>query len=182
MKPTDVLRHEHEVILMVLAAAERVAGRIEEGASADGDKIAQVIEFSRNFVERCHHAKEEKHLFPKLRERSPRAAEGPLAVMLREHEESRRVVREIAEALAMAHSGGRPAQMHLAERLVFYVDLLEAHIDKEDNVLFPMADRVFRAEDQEALTDAFARIEAEELGVGVHEKYHQLAHELAEQR
>ncbi|MCX5685506.1 MAG: hemerythrin domain-containing protein [Planctomycetota bacterium] len=182
MKPTDVLRHEHEVILMVLSAAERLAGRIEEGQAPDGDKIAQVIEFSRHFIDRCHHAKEEKHLFPMLRERSPHAAEGPLAVMRHEHEEGRAVVREIAEALALAHGDGQPARMHLAERLVFYVDLLQAHIDKEDNILFPMAERVLRAEDQEALTDAFARIEAEELGAGVHEKYHQLAHELAGQR
>ena len=80
MKPTDVLRHEHEVILMVLAAAEREASRIEEGEAPAGERIAQVVEFSRNFIDRCHHAKEEKHLFPMLSERSPRAAEGPLAV------------------------------------------------------------------------------------------------------
>jgi hemerythrin-like domain-containing protein len=55
---------------------------------------------------------------------------------------------------------------------------LRAHIDKEDNVLYPMADRLFTPEDQRALTKAFEKVEAEEIGEGVHEKYHQLAHDL----
>ena len=182
MNPTDILRHEHEVILMVLGAAEREAGRIEDGRPVDGDKVAQVLEFSRHFVDRCHHAKEEKFLFPKMRERSPHAAEGPLSVMLGEHEEGRRLVREIAELLPPARNGDPAALKNLAEKLVFYVDLLDAHIDKEDNVLFPLADNVLRPEDQKALLAAFEKIEAEELGEGVHEKYHHLAHELAEQK
>jgi hemerythrin-like domain-containing protein len=181
MKPTDVLRHEHEIVLMVLEAAEREAGRIEDGEPVDGDRVAQIIEFARNFVDRCHHTKEEKHLFPKMRERSPHAAEGPLSVMLGEHDEGRRLVKDIAERLPPAHNGDSAALRGLAEKLVSYGDLLEAHIDKEDNVLFPLADRVLRAEDQQALAEALDKIEAEVLGEGVHEKYHQLAHELAGQ-
>jgi hypothetical protein len=38
---------------------------------------------------------------------------------------------------------------------------------------------LFTAEDRRALAEAFDRVEAEEMGAGVHEKYHQLAHELA---
>jgi len=60
------------------------------------------------------------------------------------------------------------------------VALLRAHIDKEDNVLFPMADQLLTAADQKELTEAFEKVEAEEIGEGVHDKYHQLAHELAE--
>jgi hemerythrin-like domain-containing protein len=41
-----------------------------------------------------------------------------------------------------------------------------------------MADQLFSIEDQQFLSEAFDRVEAEEMGAGVHEKYHQLAHEL----
>ena len=34
-------------------------------------------------------------------------------------------------------------------------------------------------EDQKELTEIFEKVEAEKIGVGVHEKYHQIAHELA---
>jgi hemerythrin-like domain-containing protein len=46
-------------------------------------------------------------------------------------------------------------------------------------VLFPMADRVLSREDQEELARAFDNVEAEEMGEGVHERYHRLAHRLS---
>ncbi|MCJ7706558.1 MAG: hypothetical protein MUO38_02955 [Anaerolineales bacterium] len=42
---------------------------------------------------------------------------------------------------------------------------------KEDNVLFPMADRVKRGEKKAEVVEAFERVEHEEPGEGVHEKY-----------
>jgi hemerythrin-like domain-containing protein len=181
MKPTDVLRHEHKIILMVLEAAEREARGMEAGGPPHGARLSQAIEFCRNFTDRCHHAKEEKHLFPKMKERSPLAAERPLGVMMGEHEEGRRLVAAMADGLPPACDGDRAAVQVLAARLIEYVDLLRAHIDKEDNILFPLADKVLREEDQKALIEAFEKIEAVELGEGVHEKYHHLAHVLAEQ-
>ena len=58
--------------------------------------------------------------------------------------------------------------------------LLRAHIDQEDNVVYPIADQILTAEDQRDLGEAFDRVEAEEMGLGVHERYHTMAHELAE--
>jgi hemerythrin-like domain-containing protein len=48
-----------------------------------------------------------------------------------------------------------------------------------NNVLFPMADQVLPAEEQIQLAGLFDKVEEEEIGPGVHERYHQLAHELA---
>jgi hemerythrin-like domain-containing protein len=56
---------------------------------------------------------------------------------------------------------------------------MRLHIDKENKVLFPLADRLFTPADQQALLQDFDKHEAEEIGAGVHERYHQLAHELA---
>lgn len=47
-------------------------------------------------------------------------------------------------------------------------------------MLYPMAEQILTAEDQQWLAKEFDRVEAEEVGAGVHEKYHQMAHELAE--
>jgi hemerythrin-like domain-containing protein len=55
------------------------------------------------------------------------------------------------------------------------VALLRQHIYKEDNILFPMADRVIPLEKQEKVAEDFERIEHEETGEGVHEKYLALA-------
>ncbi|MBC7263375.1 MAG: hemerythrin domain-containing protein [Chloroflexi bacterium] len=180
MIPTEVLKHEHEIILMVLDAAEREAGRVQDSGKVNADALDKMVDFFRNFADHCHHAKEEKQLFAKMRERGMPGDRGPIAVMLLEHDEGRRRVRAVAEALPQAQKGDSLAIRSLQENLSAYVQLLRAHIDKEDNVLYPMADQLFTPEDQRALAEAFEKIEAEEVGEGVHEKYHQLAYELAE--
>jgi len=179
MIPTETLKHEHQIILMVLDAAEREAQSIQDRGEVQADKIEKMLDFFRNFADHCHHAKEEELLFVKMQERGMPVRGGPIAVMLQEHDEGRQRVRAVAEALPQARSGGASALASVRSNLLAYIQLLRAHIDKEDNVLYPMADRLFTPEDQRALTKAFEKVEAEEIGEGVHEKYHQLAHDLA---
>ena len=59
-----------------------------------------------------------------------------------------------------------------------YTALLRQHIQKEDVVLFPMADRIIPIEQHDQVNAAFDHIEHEETGEGVHEKYLALAEEL----
>jgi hemerythrin-like domain-containing protein len=180
MSPTETLKHEHKIVLMVLEGAEREATAIKAGTEVHAEKVQQMVEFFRNFVDRCHHAKEERHLFPALATKGFSPESGPVGVMLHEHEQGRAAVRAIAAALPGARGGDREAATELAGALLGYVELLRGHIFKEDNVLFPMADQVLPADEQARLARAFDDVEREEIGPGVHERYHQLAHELAE--
>ncbi len=179
MTPTETLKHEHQVILLVLGAAEREAQSIQDGGAIHAEMVADMVDFFRSFADACHHAKEEKLLFVKLGERGMPAYSGPVAVMLQEHEEGRRLVRSVAEALPAARDGDPAAVALVRDNLRTYAEFLRAHIAKEDNILFPMADRLLSAQDQRDLSEAFSRVEAEEIGQGVHEKYHELAHRLA---
>jgi hemerythrin-like domain-containing protein len=99
--------------------------------------------------------------------------------MLHEHLGGRNAVKVISEALDWARQGDAAATEAVATHLAILDEHLRSHIDKENEVLFPMADKVFTPEDQQALVASFEKHEAEEIGPGVHEKYHQLAHELA---
>jgi hemerythrin-like domain-containing protein len=180
MTPTETLRHEHQIILLVLGGTEQEAASIAATGWIDAEKVGKLIDFSRNFTDRCHHAKEERHLFPALAEHGIAVEGGPIGVMLAEHEEGRRHVRAVAEALAGIARGDATAIATIGSELAGYVELLRAHIGKENDVLFVMADRVLPADEQTALAAAFERVEAEEIGEGVHEQYHQLAHELGE--
>ena len=179
MKPTEILRQEHKIILPVLAAAEKQAKAIEATGKIDGDRIEKILDFFRNFADRCHHSKEEKHLFVALQHRGFRSDVGPIAVMLAEHQQGRNRLRAVADALPKARLGDRAALRQARENLAAYVKLLKEHINKEDNVLFTMAEKVLTNQDQAVLSEAFEKTEANEIGEGVHEKYHQLAHELA---
>ena len=173
MTATEVLKHEHQAILIVIAAAEKEVASIKETGQMHADPVRRMVDFLRNFVDRCHHAKEEKHLFAKMHTHGMPMSSGPLAVMLREHEQGRVHVRAIAEAVGKTGIPSVASARKVKEELSAYAALLRAHIDKEDNVLYPMADRLLTAVEQNALTQAFERVESEEMGPGVHEKYHE---------
>jgi len=178
MTATETLKHEHRIIQLVLGGARREAERIQSAARMHGENVRKILDFFANFVDRCHHVKEEKHLFTTLEKRGMSAKSGPVAVMLQEHEDGRRIVAAIHKALPKAAAGNKSALAAVSENLLSYVELLRGHIDKEDNVLYRLADGVLTPEDQKALSEAFEKLEAEEMGEGVHEKYHRLAHEL----
>ncbi len=180
MTPIELLMHEHQIILMVLEAVEREAQRVQDSGQVNAAKTEQMVDFIRNFADRCHHAKEEDLLFVRMQERGMPAQGGPIGAMLMEHAEGRRLVKATAEALPEAAKGDPQAVAAVGNNLLGYVRLLRAHINKEDNVLYPMGERILTAEDQQWLAKEFDRVEAEEMGAGVHEKYHQMAHELAE--
>ena len=175
MKPTEDLKHEHEVILLVLTRLEPA----EETPQVDAAWLEQFVDLSRVFIDRCHHGKEERLLIPRMHERGISADDRAIYFTLREHEQGRALVRAIAEALPGAQAGQAEALAAARDSLQQYGHLLQGHIRKEHEVLFPMADGVFTAADQVELEAAFEKLEAEEIGAGVHEKYHHLAHELA---
>jgi hemerythrin-like domain-containing protein len=126
------------------------------------------------FADRCHHGKEEDILFPRMEARGVPRDGGPIGVMLFEHDEGRAFVGAIADAIDVYERDGQAAARVIAENARGYVDLLRQHIMKEDNVLFPMADRVLSPADQAELERRFEQIETERMGPGVHERYHQL--------
>lgn len=181
MTPIEILKHEHEVILMVLDAAQREAETLGATATVDAERIRKFLDFFRNFADRCHHAKEENHLFRRMIERGFPSEAGPIAVMLAEHDQGRAHLKAVEESLALASSGDASAAAEVRDHLIGYAEILRQHIDKENNVLYVMADQILAEQDQSDLSEAFDRVEAEEMGEGTHEKFHRLAHELAGQ-
>ncbi len=105
----------------------------------------------------------------------PRQA-GPIGVMLKEHEQARSYVKGMKEALKNINDP--KARKQFVENAWAYVHLLKQHIDKEDNILYPMAEQKLSEKMMERLLEEFDRVEREETGEGVHEKYHQLLHKL----
>ena len=175
--PTQVLMAEHELILEALDAVEKKVAAIRAGTAPDRTYFEKVVAFLREFADKCHHGKEENLLFKRMTERGFPVQSGPIAVMLSEHEAGRAYIRGIAEGAAKL--GTDPAAANqIVENARGYIDLLRAHIGKENNVLFPMADRALTPEDQAHLAKEFDRFEAEETGAGVHEAMLKLLAEL----
>lgn len=169
--PTQILKDEHRVIERVLAVLRRAAGRLESGEKVDPSVFERAIDFVRNFADRYHHAKEEDALFTTLAAHGIPAQQGPIGVMLMEHDQGRAHVRGMAEALERYKAGDDSARAALAEHARGYADLLSAHIYKEDNILYPMGDRVMPATVQAELLEDFHRLEEKVLSPAEHQRY-----------
>jgi hemerythrin-like domain-containing protein len=154
--PTDILMQEHRVIEKVLAAMTRLADRVEAGAAVEPGELAMLVPFMREFADACHHGKEEHRLFPALVAGGLPASNGPVQVMCAEHEIGRGLVGRLDGAVAAYAAGRTDAGLPAALRAI--VDFYRQHIWKEDNVLFPMAQRVLGPDEAAALLAAFAEV------------------------
>lgn len=181
MKATDILMAEHEIILSVLDALERGAEKLRAGGTVPAQFFLDAADFIRNFADRCHHMKEEGVLFKTMVERGFPGEHGPIAVMLSEHEQGRDFTQDMAEAAQKLEKGDDSARNAVAHAALSYVALLRAHIQKENQILFPMAANFIPEPEHEAVEKAFEEVERTGTGAGVHEKYEALARALRKQ-
>jgi hemerythrin-like domain-containing protein len=143
--PTDILRDEHTLILKALDLLEDAAGRLERGQGAPEAWWAGLTDWLRAFADRTHHAKEEEALFPALAEAGVPSQGGPIGVMLAEHVEGRALIADMAD----------PEPDRRVRGARGYAALLRAHIAKENEVLFPLADAVLDPQAQRAVGRQF---------------------------
>lgn len=172
MDATQELVNEHKAVLVAMKLLEKIEGALAARDEQAPEHLNQLLDFFRGFVDRCHHAKEEDVLFPEMERLGIEHEDGPIGVMLEEHEEGRRCVREMAEGLARLQHGDRGALAGIRQSANAYRDLLHRHIEKEEQVLFPMAEQMVPAKQVAELISRFDAIERERVGVGKHEEYH----------
>lgn len=172
----QILVDEHDVILSVLDAVEKVAWR--RNASFPQEFYEKAFDFFPNFADKCHHAKEEDTLFPLLESRGIPRDGGPIGCMLTEHTEGRRRVAAVREALKRTAAGDVAAREIVRREALAFVDLLRHHIEKENMVLFVAGDQRLTDADKAELLKKFQCGHHSPLPPGAHEKYVALAQEL----
>ena len=139
-KPTDLLRDEHASVLKKLSDLERIVTSPDKNAATLSELKALAAFFQTDFW--VHFDKEEQALFPEMGKFVP-IDRGPVGAMLREHEELRnsneRLQSAVADYLSDMDNAGHQAQ--LKELGTHFIWMLRDHINKEDNMLFIMAEQ-----------------------------------------
>ncbi len=176
MQATDILMEEHRVIEKVLVSLETAANRLSAGQTIPMDFFFKAVDFIRNFADGCHHKKEEGILFVAMSANGLSQDSEPLSIFLEEHEDGRRLTRSMLEGAERVQGGDTASVQEVAQNALDYVMLLREHIQKEDHVLFPMAEDLIPIAQHQQLMAEFNRIEHEN---EVHEKYLRIADELA---
>lgn len=138
----EPLYRDHQRILKELDRLEADLCAWKRGEPLDQERIRDFIRFGREFIDRCHHAREENCLFPALERSGWSRTSGPLGVLLEEHEQGRCLLGQVAAALG--ENAGRTDE-ELMRKLHDYLELLRGHIAKEDGGLFPGAEEELEA-------------------------------------
>jgi hypothetical protein len=160
---------------------ERVFDAVERAFAQPGGPTPRVLEafleYATDYVDGCHNLKEENHLFPLAESRGVPRDEGPLAVMLMEHQRSRELMTRLAPLIGQYLAGQRQVRAELEAAFKEYAELLKGHYWKENDILYPLARRAMSEQDAQAV---LAGIEAEEAkhGPDTHARYYALAHEI----
>lgn len=169
-KATQDLRNEHDAILHVFDILDKMLS-IETVEEAKIYKFGdELIYFLKIFADKCHHGKEEDHLFKALIASGVPNEGGPIGVMLQEHQRGRQYISLMSKSLESRDLNNFKAAA------VNYRDLLRRHIAKENNMLFVMADNLLDDTRQNELFEKFEQHEETVIGHGVHEELHSMIH------
>ena len=133
-EPTKMLSEEHQQILKVIEALVKECNLLQSGKGIDAVFFKKTIEFIKNYADKFHHAKEENILFVEICKDTVQMHCNPVEQMLYEHDRGRKFVKGIGEGIKENNKG------KIIENARRYAELLQEHIYKEDNILYPMAD------------------------------------------
>jgi hemerythrin-like domain-containing protein len=178
MEATEMLMNEHRVIESMLLALQTAAQRVEQGREVRPGFFLDGTDFIKSFADGCHHQKEEGVLFKEMVAAGMPKNAGPVGDMRLEHEQGRNFTRAMREAAAKWQAGDAGARSAVIAAALSNAALLRQHIQKEDDILYPMAHQVIPSEVQARLVSDFERVEHEETGPGMHETYLALAEKL----
>ena len=141
--PTDILRKEHDKVLKILDSLELNLNKKDIIQSKNNIKILQE-EFNKHSLN-----KEEKVLFPEIEKFMPREG-GPTGMMIIEH-------KDLTESIKMFK--GEKDINNLIETGSHIISLLREHIDKENNMLFMMAEMHLDDKQKEIIIKKFKDID-----------------------
>lgn len=177
---TESLRRDHALIEKVLKAMWATVPLLQGGKTIPEPVINQVIDFTKNFTDVCHHGKEENSLFPELEKKGMPKESGPIAVMLMEHALTRKLAARMEESSKTYVKTGDAKQ--LVQDMQEYINHVVQHIWKENNRLFEMAEMALR-NDVERVSQELSKVESEKLKeIGkTRDSYEKLAEDLSKQ-
>jgi len=177
-KATEQLKDEHEGIKLMLTILKEICRKLGAGDSVNPADLEGIKEFFAVFADRCHHGKEEDELFPAMVKARVPAAKKLIDVMIAEHRKGREYVREMGKVIRRYTLAEKGSVSAIIQNVSSYRALLLPHIERENNILYPMADASLPEEKQQELIEGFERIERERIGEGTHEAFHALMRSL----
>ena len=146
-----ILSDEHQNILKITNALLKECDSLQSENEIDKDFLKKAIDFIKGYADKFHHAKEEDILFKEFNKSQSHC--NPTEQMLYEHDLGRNFVK------GMEQASKENNKEKLMENARGYSQLLQEHIYKEDNILYPMADEALNEKTQKSMLEKFKKLE-----------------------
>jgi hemerythrin-like domain-containing protein len=166
--PIDMLTYEHKYILKGVHGLSVIDEELDRDEPADPALRHRIVEFMRNFADACHHAKEEAALFPAMESKGVPRTGCPLGGLRAEHEKGRKLASALGDAADAYADGNSSAVEAIRHAIAGIRQLYPNHIWKEDEMVFPMAQRLFTQDELDKIKTDFDEAESR-LGHSLHE-------------
>lgn len=134
----ELLEKEHELIRRAVKAIIKHRDRVQNEELVSESIFWGIIDFMSTYSDIVHHGKEERILFRFLERQSvsPELAE-TISQLVEEHTKLLTFVAGMRRAAKDFLSGVPAARQRVVNYLTAYIELIEPHIQLEDNKLFP---------------------------------------------
>ena len=152
----NIIKDEHRSIAAVLHGMQELVRRIRERAvKIDPRVFRAMLYYLDTFTERMHHPKEDQYLFSPLRLIGG-GHSALIAELEREHAEGENALRRVEQYLIRYEEGGEKEFPEFAREVDRFVEGYWEHMRKEEDQVFPLAEKLFTPADWDAIDRAFA--------------------------
>jgi len=177
MEALRVISEEHRNLWRIATTIDQVADEMEAGSQVDPAFFTSIFDYIEQFMDACHHTKEDDFLFPVLRLRSAEA--GVILDRLQaEHRNGPEVLKSLREQLA-ATAAGTLGNADFAGALRTYTASLKSHIRTEEKDAIPLAREVLTAADWAEIDRAFLDNDDPLFGEKARIEFRELFHRIA---
>ena len=154
-KTLNIIRDEHRSIAAILHGMEYLVQRIRaRRKKVDPRVFHAMLYYLDTFSERMHHPKEDKYLFKAMRERSAEA-DALIADLEEDHARGEESLRRLAQSLIRYEEGGEQEFPAFEREVENFVRNYRDHMRKEEDLLFPLAQKVLTIVDWAMIDIAF---------------------------
>ena len=152
----QTIRDEHASLAAMLQSMQLM---VQKGPSDNRRQFFDVLRgmlfYIDEFPERLHHPKESNLFFPKVVKLAPKVM-GAVDKLERDHMRSEKASRDLQHMLLAWELLGPGRRAAFEEAMGQYIDAYLEHMNLEENVILPEAERCFSEEDWKLLDAAFA--------------------------
>ena len=151
----QVIRDEHLAISAVLYSLRYLVRAMRRGERPDFELLKALLDYIVSYPDRWHHPKEDKYLFTAVRRRT-HEADALIDKLEREHQLGYPMIEQLKADLTAFHGGNEAARDRFFDTAERYAELEWQHLQTEEDVFLPIAERVLTAADWVEIDAAFA--------------------------